>query len=486
MITIKLIDAVNCKIQGLDADDRRMLSNKFSFMLPHARHTPAYKLGRWNGKVSFFQVSGSTYINLLDQILPILIEQGHEIELDDCRSALTLSDFKMPAIDKNSYSHITWPDGHQLEGQPIILNDHQVSALNIFFKNPQCLQELATGSGKTVITTALSRSVEPYGRSLIIVPNRTLVTQTEKDYVNMGLDVGVFFGGKREYTKTHTICTWQSLNSLFKQSKSGEAQISFIDFIKDVVCVIVDEAHMCKGDVLKSMLAGVMADIPIRWGLTGTIPKEEHAALELLVSIGPVEGKVSAVELQEKGILAQCNVNIKQLQDSVTHTNYQSELKYLLSNDNRLAYIATMIMNIAKTGNTLVLVDRVNAGKELEAYLDGKATFVSGATKAADRQEHYDDVGKVSDKILIATYGIAAVGVNIVELYNLVLIEPGKSFVRVIQSIGRGLRVSEDKKHAEIWDITSSCRFAKRHLTQRKKYYSEVEYPYKVEKVHWE
>jgi len=338
----------------------------------------------------------------------------------------------------------------------------------------------------TVITTALSRSVEPYGRSLIIVPNRTLVTQTEKDYVNMGLDVGVFFGGKREYTKTHTICTWQSLNSLFKQSKSGEAQIPFTDFIKDVVCVIVDEAHMCKGDVLKSMLAGVMADIPIRWGLTGTIPKEEHAALELLVSIGPVEGKVSAVELQEKGILAQCNVNIKQLQDSVTHTNYQSELKYLLSNDNRLAYIATMIMNIAKTGNTLVLVDRVNAGKELEAYLDGKATFVSGATKAADRQEHYDDVGKVSDKILIATYGIAAVGVNIVELYNLVLIEPGKSFVRVIQSIGRGLRVSEDKKHAEIWDITSSCRFAKRHLTQRKKYYSEVEYPYKVEKVHWE
>jgi len=179
MITIKLIDAVNCKIQGLDADDRRMLSNKFSFMLPHARHTPAYKLGRWNGKVSFFQVSGSTYINLLDQILPILIEQGHEIELDDCRSALTLSDFKMPAIDKNSYSHITWPDGHQLEGQPIILNDHQVSALNIFFKNPQCLQELATGSGKCLAyDTQLNITVNSSLHEFLI--NKHSISQQEQ------------------------------------------------------------------------------------------------------------------------------------------------------------------------------------------------------------------------------------------------------------------------------------------------------------------
>ena len=112
--------------------------------------------------------------------------------------------------------------------------------------------------------------------------------------------------------------------------------------------------------------------------------------------------------------------------------------------------------------------------------------FVSGSTKNTDRKEQYDEVSTSQNKIIIATYGVAAVGINIPRIFNLVLIEPGKSFVRVIQSIGRGIRKAEDKEHVQIWDITSSCKFAKRHLGQRKKFYKEANYPYNIEKINWD
>jgi superfamily II DNA or RNA helicase len=109
--------------------------------------------------------------------------------------------------------------------------------------------------------------------------------------------------------------------------------------------------------------------------------------------------------------------------------------------------------------------------------------FVSGATNMVDRKEEYDEIATSTNKIIVATYGVAAVGINIPRIFNLVLIEPGKSFVRVIQSIGRGIRKAEDKDFVQIWDITSSCKFAKRHLTQRKTFYKEANYPFDIEKL---
>jgi len=149
-----------------------------------------------------------------------------------------------------------------------------------------------------------------------------------------------------------------------------------------------------------------------------------------------------------------------------------------------LDYIAGIVDQIVTSGNTLILVDRVNAGKELQRRIPN-SVFVSGATKAADRKEQYDEVAESSDKVIIATYGVAAVGINIPRIFNLVLLEPGKSFVRVIQSIGRGIRKAHDKDFVQIWDITSTCRFAKRHLTKRKAFYKEANYPFKVEKIDW-
>jgi superfamily II DNA or RNA helicase len=481
--TIVIKDEVNIKIEGLDIDCRKKLVNTFKYEIPGARYQPAVRLGRWDGKVAYFQLGGSSYINLLPEIIPILEQYDYDIELDDQRDYSTVFDFVQ--VTEDSFAHKTWPQGHPAVGQPILLRDYQVEIVNNYLQNPQCIQEVATGAGKTLMTAALSKSVEAYGRSIIIVPNKSLVTQTEKDYVNLGLDVGVYFGDRKDYNRTHTICTWQSLNNMMKKTKSGEAEVDIQDFIEGVVCVIVDEVHMAKADALKTLLTGVMARVPIRWGLTGTVPKEKFESQSLLVSLGPVISKLSASELQDRGVLAQCHVNIVQLIDHVEYSNYQSELKYLLEESGRLDTIADLVRRVNETGNTLVLVDRTECGRQLVARLGEKAVFVSGATKGTKRQEEYDEVADSVDKIIVATYGVAAVGINIPRIFNLVLIEPGKSFVRVIQSIGRGIRKAEDKDHVQIWDITSTCKFAKRHLTKRKVFYKEANYPFTAEKLDW-
>jgi len=481
--TIQIRDEVNIKLEGIDLDVRKALVNAFKYDVPYARYLPAVRLGRWDGKVSYFQLGGSTYTNLLPEIMPILERYNYDIELDDQREYSTV--FEFAQVTEQTFAHKTWPKGHPAEGQPILLRDYQVEIVNNFLTNPQCIQEVATGAGKTIMTAALSASIEPYGRSIVIVPNKSLVTQTEKDYLNLGLDVGVYFGDRKEHGRTHTICTWQSLNVLLKNTKAGVGEATIQDFIEDVVCVMVDEVHMAKADALKTLLTSVMARVPIRWGLTGTVPKEKFESQALLVSLGPVISKLSANELQQQGVLAQCHVNIVQLQDHVEYANYQSELKYLLEESGRLDAMSELIRHVNETGNTLVLVDRTECGRQLVARLGDKSVFVSGATKGTKRQEEYDEVADSVDKIIVATYGVAAVGINIPRIFNLVLVEPGKSFVRVIQSIGRGIRKAEDKDHVQIWDITSTCKFAKRHLTKRKQFYKEANYPFTQEKLEW-
>ena len=358
------------------------------------------------------------------------------------------------------------------------------------------------------MTAALSSSVECYGRSIVIVPNKSLVTQTEADYANLGLDVGVYFGDRKEVGRRHTICTWQSLNTLLKssQGRTSESEPASLrllrdptdyiidDLVEGVVCVIVDEVHMAKADALKSLLTGTFSHVPIRWGLTGTIPKEDFEYVSLRCSIGDVIGRLSAAELQQAGHLAQCQVNVLQLVDYVEYKDYQTELKYLTTSADRIGYIAKLIDKIKDGGNTLILVDRIETGKMLQTELSSlfslltdkpEVAFISGSMKANDRKEEYDEVAISNNKIIVATYGVAAVGINIPRIFNLVLLEPGKSFVRVIQSIGRGIRKAEDKDHVMIWDITSSCKFAKRHLTQRKAFYKEASYPFSIEKLNY-
>ena len=216
MSSCKLVikDEVNVKFENLSLEWRKRLSNKFKYEIPYARHLPAVKLGRWDGKVSFFGLGGTTYLNLVDQILPILDEGGVYIDVEDRRQQ---HNFEFKAVDKNYLSHITWPEKHPAAGQPIELRDYQVETINKFIEHPQSIQEIATGAGKTIITAALCQLVEPYGRTLTIVPNKSLVTQTEEDFLACNLDTGVYYGDRKEAGRYNTIAKWQRLKVLEKR-----------------------------------------------------------------------------------------------------------------------------------------------------------------------------------------------------------------------------------------------------------------------------
>ena len=147
MTTAKLIirDEVNVKIEGLDLTDRKKLVDKFKYEIPGAKYQPAVRLGRWDGKVPFFNLGGTTYINLLPEILPFLVEQGYEIDIDDHRPYSTV--LELGQVVETSFSNRLWPSG-----DPILLRDYQVEIINRFLQNPQCIQEVATGAGKTIMT----------------------------------------------------------------------------------------------------------------------------------------------------------------------------------------------------------------------------------------------------------------------------------------------------------------------------------------------
>ena len=250
MRTAKIIirDEVNIKIEGLELDARRALVTAFKYDVPGARYLPAVRLGRWDGKISYFQLGGSTYVNLLPEIIPILENFNYDIELDDQRDYSV--QFEFSSVQEDSFAHIAWGKGHPLEGEPMVLRDYQVEIINNFLADPQCIQEIATGAGKTVVTAALSNAVAPYGRTVVIVPNKSLVTQTEKDYINMQQDVGVYFGDRKEWGRQHTICTWQSLNILLKNTKNSVGDVTIQEFLEDVVCIIVDECFAEDSQVL--------------------------------------------------------------------------------------------------------------------------------------------------------------------------------------------------------------------------------------------
>ena len=412
------------------------------------------------------------------------------LTVDDKRDS-TLPDFKkIYPVNKNYLSHIKWPDNHECAGQNIELRDYQVETINKFLEHHQSIQEIATGAGKTIITAALCQLVEPYGRTITIVPNKSLVTQTEEDFLVCNLDTGVYFGERKEIGRFNTIATWQSLNVLEKKSKD-EHTTDFEEFIKGINTVIIDEVHMAKANVLKKLLTGPFAHCKMRWGLTGTVPKQNFEYYAIKCSIGEVTNKIPAKELQDKGVLAKCHVNILQTQEFGEHKNWKEEQQQLTTPNEtfpkRLPWIVKKLNEISNTGNTLVLVDRVKCGQYLEENLkEQKAIFISGDTKTIERKKHYNEVSIAKSKIIIGTYGVASVGINIPRIFNLVLIDSGKSFVRVIQSIGRGIRKAKDKNFVQIWDIASSLKYSKSHLRARKRFYDEANYPHTTEKIDYE
>jgi superfamily II DNA or RNA helicase len=424
-------------------------------------------------------MGGNTFLNLLPRVYSIIEKAGYDFTIDDKRSE---HNFVFETIDNNYLQDTLWGKGHRFEGQPIILEDHQVNAINKLLECKQCVAECATASGKTIITGTLSKLAQHYGRSIVIVPSKDLVLQTEADYVQLGLDVGVFYGGRKEINKTHTICTWQSLDRLSKNHKNGLSEIEITEFLNNIVMVIVDECHLSSAKSLSSLLSGPFKNTPIRFGLTGTVPLEPHLKTSIEAMLGDTVFKVSAAELQEKGFLSNCSISIEQYKDEEVLIDWSEEARYVSSDPDLLRNVANRIVEISKTGNTFILVDRREAGEKLNKLIPN-SVFLNGDNKTAERKEEYTEMNEGDNKIIICTYGIAAVGINIPRIFNLILYSPGKSFIRTIQSIGRGLRKAEDKEFVQIFDLCTTNKYSARHLTERKKYYKHAGYKFTVKKV---
>lgn len=491
-VKLRILDEVSCIFVGLHGDHITKLYELFGVHVPGYFFQPLYKLGRWDGKARYFDKNGKTYIYLLDKILPKVKAWGYTVTIEDLR---TVTVVYPDAIDDQIFSHIDHVD----TGKPTILREHQVEAVNAVVAEGHGVIIAATGAGKTIICASLCTIYGNHGvKTLTIVPSQDLIKQTKADYVHYQLDVGEYSGTNKDLDHQHIVSTWQAL-------KNNPKVVLLFGL------VIVDECHGLKGAQLSKILTDHCAKIPYRFGVTGTLPKEPADQMSVHVAVGDVKYTVNASHLIGQGILSNLHINIFQMEENMEaeykqyvaeecvftkpptyiqwkdgyFPDFTSEKDYLQKNKDRIEWMAAMIeqKRDEKKGNTLCLVDNIAFGRKLAKAIPG-AIFVNGQdVKQKDRKGIYDLFKERDDLVVIATVHIAGTGLSINRIFNLFLIDIGKSFIRVIQAIGRGLRMSEDKDFVNVYDLCSDLKYSKKHLAERLRYYIEACYPHQKHKI---
>lgn len=456
IITVR--DEVYCNITGLEPQDHEFLDHKFALMVEGAFFMPLYKLGRWDGKVRFFDKAGKIYTRLLPDILPYLEKWGYDIQLNDVRKPMALIDTR---IDEDWFVK---KEGMELK---VKLRPYQVQAVNSCLDHTSGFILAATGSGKTWMVAALADVMALNDRrTIVIVPSDDLVKQTAATFRLGLLDVGIYSGSTKDIYHMVVVATWQSL-----QNNPS--------LIKEFHCVVVDEAHGAKAKVVGELINIHAKDIGYRFGFTGTMPKPEIDKMTLKGSIGDELFSITASELMKMGYLAQLEIEPVEIEDDVPEDfpDYASEKAFLNKSPNRLDFLADLIIAKAeKYGNTLVLVNSVKQGQQLQKLIKD-SVFLHGADDTDVRAEWYSMFETRDDLIVIATFGIASTGISIDRIFCEVMVDAGKAFIRCIQSIGRGLRKGHDKDRVHLVDVHSKLKWSKKHYRERAKYYKAAEYP---------
>lgn len=498
-VKITLLDEVNCKIEGMTPQVQKMAMEKVKVFIPHARYQQSYRIGAWDGYIRYMKANGTTYVNLLDEIVPVFQAMQIPINLVDMRQNKGKK-FIFDEIDENYFSHIKWPEGHRLAGQSVRLEEHQVEGINAALHKTNGVLELATSFGKTIAMSVLCDKInKQYGRCVVIVPSTDLVIQTAAEMRSMGLEVGEVRAGVKEFDKKNIVATWQSIMHTEARSKGQTLTGKEVDketewlnqyelqlLVKDLVCVICDECQTLAGQEAFNQFTNLFKNVPIRWGLTGTVPKNRYENIKIKIAVGNIIIRIGASRLQAAGFLAKSKIKVYRIEDdfqtpvieltSGAATAWQIEKDHLAKFEPRLEYIAEQLIDIGKTGNTLVLVSSINTGKLLREKIreeEVECEFLSGSDSANKRKKEYDKINKSNNKILIATKQIAAVGLNIPRLFNIVFIDLGSSYVKTIQAVGRGLRKSYDKDSVTIYDFSSTTRISKKHCAARVKMYKQ-------------
>lgn len=455
IITVR--DEVYCHVSGLEPQDQEFLENKFALMVEGAFFMPAYKMGRWDGKIKFFEKTGKVYFRLLDDIVPYLESWGYEIDLRDLRKPVQLVTTRV-----QDDWFLRKPD---IELK-VKLRPYQVEAVNKALEDGSGFVVAATASGKTWMVAALADVLNAEEkRVMVIVPSSDLVTQTVTTFKLGLLDVGIYSGSTKDLGHMTVVATWQALQN--------NPMI-----LQDFHAVIVDEAHGATAKTIGDLINVHGVNCAYRWGFTGTMPKPKIDQFILRGAIGEVLYTISAADLMKMGYLADLEIEPIQIIDDVDEDfpDYMSEKTFLSKSPKRLDLLADIVISKAETcGNTLVLVNSIKQGQQLQKLIKD-SIFLHGVTENEVRAEWYSLFETRDDLIVIATFGIASTGISIDRVFCLVMVDAGKSFIRAIQSIGRGLRKGRDKEKVHCVDVHSGLKWSMKHFRERLKYFKEACY----------
>jgi len=477
-----VIEKVSNVYVQVTADDGILqeMSDFFTFSSPGHQFSPAFKARHWDGKIRLLNLkTRQIYLGLVPYIKKFCKDTNRTFEYLDEETEV------YPVDTKNLASALSLP---------IEPRDYQYLASSVGLTKKRAVLISPTASGKSLIIYMMIRQLLNGGktRGLLVVPTINLVTQMHSDFknysTNNGWDVDKYcqkiYGGESKIPETNLIIsTWQSI---YDMPKKYFAQFDFI---------IGDEAHTFKAKSLTDIMTKLI-NCDVRIGTTGTLDDSKVNKLVLEGLFGPTFKVISTKELIDRKQLADFKIKCIVLKypetvcKSMKGKSYQEEMDFLVSYEERNRFIRNLALSL--TGNTLILFTYVEKhGRILKAMIDEKVIgrkdgrrvfFVCGETEAEDREAVRHITEKENNAIIVASYGTFSTGVNIRNLHNVVFSSPTKSKIRSLQSIGRVLRLGDNKDAATLYDIADDLRygpytnFTLKHYEERVKIYSEEKF----------
>ena len=455
----------------------RELSEFFTFEVPNAKFMPSVRNRLWDGKIRLFSPgTGKIYLGLLPYVRRFLSEQGHKIQYDS-------SLIPPKKFDKK----ITTKFVRSLEKGKFRTRDYQIDSIHTILESGRGLILSPTGSGKSFIIYALIRyylKILDDKKILLIVPTTNLVEQMYNDFADYGWFPDehchkLYAGADKNTSREVVISTWQSIYKLDKR------------YFSQFGAVFVDECHLAKAKSLTGIMTK-LHDCQYRIGTTGTLDGSEIHQLVLEGLFAKHKEVTTTAQLVKQKYLS--NLNIRCLVLNHVKTNrrqrtYQEEMDYLSKSPARNNFICKLA--ISQDGNTLILAQYIKQLEILTLALsdhtkDRKVFFVYGATEAVERDKIRGIVEEENDAIIVASYGVFSMGINIKRLHNIIFASPYKSQIKVLQSIGRGLRLTKDKTECNLFDIAddlsynNKSNYTLKHFQERIEIYSQQEFSYEI------
>jgi superfamily II DNA or RNA helicase len=467
----------------------RALSDFFTFEVPGAKFMPAYRNRIWDGKIRLFSpATGELYLGLLPYLIKWLDDYGEEYKVSE-----ELKHEKQ--IDKQILDGFIRQLRLRSNGRNIKPRDYQVGAVDYAIRNHRALLLSPTASGKSLIIYILIRYYmyllegSSTDKLLILVPTTSLVEQMYSDFIDYGWQEEymqkIYSGHDKNVTKPVVISTWQSIYKFPTK------------YFEQFGCVIGDEAHLFKAKSLTTILTKLHL-CKYRFGLTGTLDGMQTHRLVLEGLFGTLNKVISTKELIDEKTLASFKIRALVLTypehecKLVKDMNYQDEIDFIVTHPKRNKFIKDL--TLALKGNTLVLFQFVEKHGSvlydlIDKNTDRKVFYVYGGTDTQTREDIRAITEKEKDAIIVASYGTFSTGINIRNLHNIVFSSPSKSRVRTLQSIGRGLRRSETKDTATLFDIAddlthkSKKNFTINHFLERINIYNEEQFDYEIKRI---